>query len=154
MKGLRRILLVEDDPEDTDLIMNSLAEYQLSNVVVAVKNGEEALDYLNYRGKYRERTDGYPVVIILDLKLPGTDGMEVLRQVKSDNRLKLLPVVILTSSLEDRDVAAGYKLGANSYIVKPIDFNQFVSVIKRLGSYWAIVNEPPSVEGTGKGIRI
>lgn len=140
---LKHILLVEDDPTDVEFIMTGLAENNLANMVFAVQDGAEALDYLYYRGKFADRTDGEPVVILLDLKLPKIDGLEVLRQIKTDEKLKCLPVVILTSSNEDQDIAEGYKLGANSYIVKPIDFHQFIDVVKRIGSYWAIVSDQP-----------
>ena len=146
MSKRKHILLVEDDPIDADFIMTGLAGNNLADRVVVLRDGEEALAYLNYRGKYEGRTDGYPVVILLDLKLPKIGGLEVLRQVKTDEKLKCLPVIILTSSKEDQDIVEGYKLGANSYIVKPVDFYQFIDIIKLIGSYWAIVSEPAPVE--------
>ncbi|MBF0505539.1 MAG: response regulator [Nitrospirae bacterium] len=141
MAELRHILLVEDDPYDLELIMTSLASNNIVNEVVAVRDGEEALDYFYRRGKFAGRTGGNPAVVLLDLKLPKVNGFEVLRQVKSDEALRCVPVVILTSSHEDQDIAAGYDLGANGYVVKPVDFNQFFDVIKETGVYWAIINE-------------
>lgn len=146
MPELKHILLVEDDPYDAELIITGLAENNLANRVVTVRDGEEALDYLTYRGKYVDRTDGEPVVVLLDLKLPKIDGREVLRRVRANEKLKCLPVVILTSSKEHQDILEGYKLGANSYIVKPVDFHKFIDVIKLVGSYWAIVSEPLPIE--------
>jgi len=140
MPELKNILLVEDDPNDAELIITGLAENNLANRVVVVHDGEEALDYLNYRGKFAGRREGYPVVVLLDLKLPKIDGREVLRQIKTDEKMRCLPVIILTSSKEERDIVEGYKLGANTYIVKPVDFHQFIDVIKIVGSYWAIVS--------------
>jgi DNA-binding response OmpR family regulator len=142
MPELRRILLVEDDPYDAELVITALAESDLANDIVVLRDGEEALDYLYSRGKFLNRTDGTPSVILLDLKLPKIDGREVLRQLKSDETLKYLPVVILTSSKEDCDVYEGYRLGANSYVVKPVDFHKFMEFIKLIGSYWSIVSEP------------
>ncbi|HAM50254.1 MAG TPA: two-component system response regulator [Nitrospiraceae bacterium] len=146
MPQLKRILLVEDDPNDVELIIAALSENDLNNKVVTIHDGEEALDYLNYRGKFAGRTDGYPAVVLLDLKLPRVSGLEVLRQMKADEKLMYLPVVIFTSSKEDKDIVLGYKLGANSYVVKPIDFHAFIDVIKLIGAYWAIVSEPPPIE--------
>ena len=147
MPELKHILLVEDDSYDAELIITGLAANNLANWVVAVRDGEEALDYLNSRGKFAGRTDGLPGLVLLDLKLPKIDGLEVLRLIKTDEKLRCLPVVILTSSNEDRDIAAGYEEGANSYIVKPIDFHQFIDVMKRIGAYWAIVSGPHHVGG-------
>jgi DNA-binding response OmpR family regulator len=138
-----RILLVEDDPKDTELTLNALEEYNLTNEVVVTADGEEALDYLYYRGKFRGRGNGNPAVMLLDLKLPKVDGLEVLGQVRSDDNLKMIPVVVLTSSREERDMVASYKLGVNAYVVKPVDFHEFVNAIKELGVFWAIINEPP-----------
>ena len=143
MNGLGRILLVEDDPRDVDLTLGALAEYNLANEVVVARDGEEALDYLYCRGSFEARTTDNPAVLLLDLKLPKVDGLEVLEQIKSDEKLKMIPVVVLTSSREERDMVASYKLGVNAYVVKPVDFHEFVNAIKELGVFWAIINEPP-----------
>lgn len=143
MPTIGRILLVEDDPKDTELTMTALEEYNLSNEVVVASDGEEALDYLYYRGKFQRRSGENPAVMLLDLKLPKIDGLEVLQRVKSDDNLKMIPVVVLTSSREERDMVASYKLGVNAYVVKPVDFHEFVNAIKELGVFWAIINEPP-----------
>jgi len=143
MEQIARILLVEDDPSDVDLTMTALADYNLTNEVVVTHDGEEALDYLYCRGKFQSRTPQNPAVILLDLKLPKVDGLEVLEKVKSDEKLKVVPVVVLTSSREERDMVASYKLGVNAYVVKPVDFHEFVNAIKELGVFWAIINQPP-----------
>ncbi len=140
---LQRVLLVEDDPNDLELTLTGLAEYNLANEVVVARDGEEALDFLFRRGKYEGRPNGNPVVVLLDLKLPKVDGLEVLRRMRSDELLKMVPVVILTSSREDKDMVEGYRLGTNAYVVKPVDFHQFVDAIKHLGALWSIINEPP-----------
>lgn len=143
MSELKRILLVEDDPYDAELIITGLAEKNLANEVVVVHDGEEALDFIHHRGKFAGRSDGNPVVVLLDLKLPKIDGLEVLKEMKSDAKLKCIPVVMLTSSREDRDIDEAYRLGANSFVVKPVDFHEFIDVIKQIGAYWAVVSEPP-----------
>lgn len=143
MNGLGRILLVEDDPKDIDLTLTALGEYKLANEVIVVRDGAEALDYLHTKGNYRSRARENPAVVLLDLKLPKVDGLEVLREIRSDERLKLIPVVVLTSSREDRDMVASYKLGVNAYVVKPVDFHAFVNAVKELGVFWAVINEPP-----------
>ncbi len=143
METLQRILMVEDDPRDVELSLTALEQYKLANEVVVVGDGEEALDYLHRRGKFMARANGNPAVILLDLKLPKVDGLEVLQQIKADDALKVIPVVVLTSSREERDMVASYKLGVNAYVVKPVDFHEFVNAVKELGVFWAIVNEPP-----------
>jgi CheY-like chemotaxis protein len=143
MSTLGRILLVEDDPKDVELTLTALEEYNLANEVVVAKDGEEALDYLYGRGNFKARSNDHPAVLLLDLKLPKVDGLEVLQQIKSDEKLKLIPVVVLTSSHEEKDMVASYKLGVNAYVVKPVDFHEFVNAIKELGAFWAVVNEPP-----------
>lgn len=143
MQELKRILLVEDSPNDVELILAALAENCLANEVVVVRDGEEALDYLYRRGVFRLRMEGNPVVVLLDLKLPKVDGLEVLAQVKSDPEMRRLPVVVLTSSREEQDIVNSYKLGTNAYVVKPVDFHEFVDAIKELGLFWAVVNQPP-----------
>ena len=140
---LGRILIVEDDPKDVELTMTALEEYNLANEVVVVGNGADALDYLNYRGKFSTRTGDNPAVMLLDLKLPKVDGLEVLRQVKADEKLKIIPVVVLTSSREVKDMVSSYQLGVNAYVVKPVDFHEFVNAIRELGVFWAIINSPP-----------
>ena len=139
----RRILLVEDDSKDAELTLTVLSEHDLAKDVVVTRDGEEALDYLHCRGSFAGRPGGNPAVVILDLKLPKMDGLEVLQQVRSDEKLKLVPVVVLTSSKNERDVAASYDNGVNAYVVKPVDFQEFVNVIRQLGIFWTIINEPP-----------
>jgi CheY-like chemotaxis protein len=143
MNTLARILLIEDDPKDVELTLTALDEYHLANEVVVASDGEQALDYLWCRGRYAQRERQNPAVLLLDLKLPKVDGLEVLKHVKSDEELKLIPVVVLTSSREEKDMVASYKLGVNAYVVKPVDFHQFVNAIKELGAFWAVINEPP-----------
>lgn len=143
MNGLGRILLVEDDPKDVELTLTALEEYNLANEVVVARDGEEALDFLYCRGSFATRAKQNPAVMLLDLKLPKVDGLEVLQQLKADERLRMIPVVVLTSSREERDMVASYKLGVNAYVVKPVDFHEFVNAIRELGIFWAIINEPP-----------
>ena len=134
---------MEDDPRDVELTLTALEEYNLANEVVVARDGEEALDYLHYRGNFMRRSGENPAVLLLDLKLPKIDGLEVLAQVRSDEKLKMIPVVVLTSSHEEKDMVASYKLGVNAYVVKPVDFHEFVNAIKELGVFWAVINEPP-----------
>ncbi len=143
MSAIGRILLVEDDPNDVELTLTALADYHLANEVVVARDGAEALDYLYRRGAFASRHNGSPAVLLLDLKLPKVDGLEVLQQIKSDEKLRLIPVVVLTSSREERDMVASYRLGVNAYVVKPVDFHEFVNAIKELGIFWAIINQPP-----------
>ena|ERR1700761_3494972 len=143
MEKLGRILMVEDDPKDVELALTALEDYNLANEVVVVRDGEEALNYLYSRNGFATRNSGNPAVMLLDLKLPKIDGLEVLRQVKADEHLKLIPVVVLTSSHEEKDLVTSYKLGVNAYVVKPVDFHQFVNAIKELGVFWAVINAPP-----------
>jgi DNA-binding response OmpR family regulator len=140
---LGRILMVEDDPKDVELTLTALEEYNLANEVIVTRDGEQALDYLYCRREYKTRSSGNPAVMLLDLKLPKVDGLEVLKQLKSDGELRMIPVVVLTSSKEEKDMVASYKLGVNAYVVKPVDFHEFVNAIKELGVFWAIINEPP-----------
>ena len=142
---VKRILLVEDSPKDIELMLTALKECNLGNEVDVAQDGQEALDYLNRVSPYDKRPEGNPAVVLLDLKLPKVDGFEVLRRIRNDNRLKRIPVVILTSSFENRDVLASYELGVNAYVVKPLDFEQFFAAIKKLGVFWAVINQPPSM---------
>ena len=125
------------------MTLEAFAEHNLANEVVVVTDGQEALDYLYCQGKYRLRSKENPAVVILDIKMPKVDGLEVLRTIKEDDNLKVIPVVILTSSREEKDLSKSYKQGVNAYVVKPVDFQQFVGAVKELGAFWAIVNEPP-----------
>src|ERR1700760_2980940 len=143
MDKLGRILMVEDDAKDVELSLTALEDYNLANEVVVVRDGEEALDYLYQRGQFKMRGGDNPAVILLDLKLPKVNGLEVLTQIKADEKLRLIPVVVLTSSKEEKDMVASYKLGVNAYVVKPVDFHEFVNAIKELGAFWAVINEPP-----------
>ncbi|HTD66530.1 MAG TPA: response regulator [Candidatus Limnocylindria bacterium] len=140
---IKSILLVEDDPRDVELTLAGLAEHNLANKVVVVHDGQEALDYLYQRGKFSTRPAGNPVVVLLDIKMPKITGLEVLKIIKADERLKIIPIVVLSSSRETPDVAESYRHGVNAYVVKPVDFGDFLQAIKQLGLFWAAVNEPP-----------
>jgi CheY-like chemotaxis protein len=143
MSTIGRILLVEDDPRDVELTLTALEDYKLANEVVVTRDGQEALDFLYCRGQFLTRPHESPAVMLLDLKLPKVNGLEVLKQVKSDEQLKMIPVVVLTSSHEEKDMMRSYEFGVNAYVVKPVDFHEFVNAIKELGVFWAVINEPP-----------
>jgi len=143
MTTLGRILIVEDDPNDVELTLTALADYNLANEVVVTRDGQQALDFLYCRGEFSTRAPGNPAVMLLDLKLPRIGGLEVLQQVKSNENLKTIPVVVLTSSNEEKDMMRSYRLGVNAYVVKPVDFHEFVNAVKELGVFWAVINEPP-----------
>ncbi len=143
MSSLKRILLAEDNAKDVELTLAALEEHHLANEVLVVNDGVEALDYLYCRGKYKLRTADNPAVVLLDLKMPKLDGLEVLKTIKGDAQLKTIPVVMLTSSREEQDLVESYKLGVNAYVVKPVDFQQFIDAVKNLGVFWALINEPP-----------
>jgi CheY-like chemotaxis protein len=143
MNTLKSILLVEDNPHDAEMTLAALDEHNLSNEVVLVCDGEEALDYLYARGKFQQRALGNPLVILLDLKMPKVDGLEVLRTIKADADLRAIPVVMLTSSREEQDLVRSYALGVNAYVVKPVNFQQFVASVKQIGVFWTMHNEPP-----------
>jgi CheY-like chemotaxis protein len=143
MADIERILLVEDDHKDVELVLSALEENHLANEVLVVRDGEEALDYLHRRAHFRLRRPGNPAVILLDLKIPKVHGLDVLKQIKSDPKLRSVPVVVLTSSTEEPDLAQSYQHGVNAYVVKPVDFSQFVVALKQIGLFWAVINEPP-----------
>ena len=143
MTKLGNILLVEDDPYDVELTLTALTNDQLTNEIVLVRDGAEALDYLYRRGAYESREAGNPAVILLDLKLPKVDGLEVLKRVKSDPPLRTIPIVMLTSSREEKDLAESYDSGSNAYVVKPVGFGDFVEAVRELGIFWAVINQPP-----------
>jgi len=143
MNELKRIMLAEDDARDVELTLRALAQRNLANEVVVVHDGAEALDYLHRRGAWASRPIGNPVVVLLDLKLPKVDGLQVLRHLKGDAQLQMIPVVILTSSREERDLLEGYRLGVNAYVVKPVLFDTFVEAVRQLGIFWALTNESP-----------
>jgi CheY-like chemotaxis protein len=140
---LKRIVLAEDNAHDAELTLTALRENRVSNEVVTVRDGAEALDYLYRRNRFAGRPGGNPAVVLLDLKMPRVDGIEVLRQVKSDPSLRSIPVVVLTSSREEQDLVRTYNLGVNAYVVKPVDFHEFIEAVKLLGGFWAVVNETP-----------
>jgi CheY-like chemotaxis protein len=141
--NLTKILLVEDDPNDVELILSALSENHLANDVIVARDGEEALDYLFRRGAYESRVVGEPAVVLLDLKLPKVSGMEVLEQIKDDPESRTLPVVVLTSSREEQDLVRSYDLGTNAYVVKPVDFPDFIEAVRQVGLFWTITNQPP-----------
>ena len=146
--AIKQILLAEDNENDVELTLHALKECRLSNKVTVVRDGAEALDYIYRRGKYSERGSGLPCVILLDIKMPKIDGLEVLKQIKSDPVLRHIPVVILTSSKEDSDRMRSYNQGANAFVIKPVDCQQFHDALKTLGVFWAIVNELPPIKTT------
>lgn len=143
MSELKPILLAEDNPKDAELTLEALADNKLVNRVVLVRDGVEALEYLHCKGKYESRKPGHPAVVVLDIKMPRMDGIEVLRAIRSDSALKLIPVVMLTSSREEQDLVQSYELGSNAYVVKPVKFTEFVEAVKQLGVFWAMLNELP-----------
>lgn len=143
MNEVKRILLAEDNVNDVELTLAALAHHNLANEVIVVKDGEEALDYLYCRGRFANRPNGNPGVLLLDLKMPKVDGLEVLKQVKSDPSLRSIPVVVLTSSREESDVVRSYNLGVNAYVVKPVDFHEFVDAVAEIGLFWGVLNVAP-----------
>jgi CheY-like chemotaxis protein len=146
-RSIKNILLVEDDIRDVELTMSALEEHHLANKVTIVHDGAEALDYLYHRGKFKTRPPGNPVVVLLDNKMPKVSGLELLKTMKADEHLKMIPVVVLTSSRETPDLVEFYKHGVNAYVVKPVDFSEFMEAVKKLGVFWAAVNEPPPHRG-------
>ena len=147
MINLRTILLAEDNPKDVELTLEALSEHNLANHVVVVKDGVEAMEYLRYEGNYKLRNQGNPAVLLLDIKMPRMDGIEVLKAVRSDDKLKTIPVVILTSSREEPDLKKCYELGVNAYVVKPVNFKDFIEAVKQIGIFWALINELPPEQG-------
>ncbi|HKY33544.1 MAG TPA: response regulator [Candidatus Polarisedimenticolia bacterium] len=143
MNELKRILFAEDSEEDTELTVTALKESRVANEIIVVRDGVEAMDYLLRRGVFASHAPGNPAVALLDLKMPRMDGMEVLRRMRSDDKLRAIPVVILTSSREERDLVESYRLGVNAYVVKPVKFQQFVDAVKTLGLFWGVLNETP-----------
>ncbi len=139
------VLLVEDNPNDVELTLHAFRKHNLANRIHIVRDGAEALDFLFCRGPYQDRDPVIPKVILLDLKLPKVDGLEVLRQLRADERTRLMPVVVMTSSRQENDVVEAYKLGINSYIVKPVDFDQFTESVRQIGYYWLLLNQPPKL---------
>jgi two-component system, response regulator len=151
MNPLRRVLLVEDSARDAELILHSLHAHKLANEVVHVRDGAEALDYLYRRGPFASRSDDQPALLLLDLKLPKVDGLEVLRLIKGDAALKTIPVVMMTSSRQEQDLVRSYELGVNAYVVKPMKFQDFVEAVKQVSAFWAVLNEvPESLLSTGR----
>ena len=140
---IRNILLIEDDPRDVELTLTALEEHHLANKVVAVRDGEKALDYLYRRGEFKDRPPGHPIMVLLDIKMPKVNGLEVLKIIKADENLRTIPVVVLSSSRETPDLTESYKHGVNAYVVKPVDFNEFMRAVQQLGIFWAAINEPP-----------
>ncbi|MBZ3930809.1 response regulator [Xanthomonas citri] len=146
MTAIRTILLAEDSPADAEMAVDALREARLANPIVHVEDGVEAMDYLLRRGMFADREEGLPAVLLLDIKMPRLDGLEVLKQVRSDETLKRLPVVILSSSREESDLARSWDLGVNAYVVKPVDVDQFFDAVKTLGTFWAVINQAPELD--------
>ncbi|HET6330318.1 MAG TPA: response regulator [Holophagaceae bacterium] len=151
MTGLKRILLVEDNPNDVELTLAAFTEHHLANEVVVMRDGADALDYLFRRGAYTGRLAGNPAVVLLDLKLPKVNGLEVLEAVRAEPSLHTLPIVVLTSSREEPDLHRCYELGVNAYVVKPVDFSDFIRAVGNLGVFWALINQPPPGSRSAKG---
>lgn len=149
MTAPKRILLAEDSPQDVEMTLTAFSEHNLCNEIDVVNDGEQALDYLYRRGRYAQRPAGSPVLVLLDLKMPKVDGLEVLRTIKEDPQLRTMPVVMLTSSREEQDIIRSYQLGINAYVVKPVDFHAFIEAVKQLGTFWTIHNEPPPPPASG-----
>ena len=139
--------MAEDNPNDVELTLEALAEHNLVNRIVVVKDGVETMEYLRREGKHKQRPPGNPAVLLLDVKMPRMNGIEVLKTIRSDAALKMLPVVMLTSSREEPDLIRCYELGVNAYVVKPVDFKDFIDAVKQVGVFWAVINEPPPVKG-------
>jgi CheY-like chemotaxis protein len=144
MVEIRTILFAEDNPRDVELTLEALGDHNLANNVVVVRDGVETIEYLRCEGKYKQRKPGNPAVLLLDIKMPRMDGIEVLRTIRNDNELKMLPVVMLTSSREEQDLIKSYELGVNAYVVKPVDFKEFIEAVKQVGVFWAVINEVPA----------
>ncbi|NOT54674.1 MAG: response regulator [Deltaproteobacteria bacterium] len=144
----QQMLLVEDNQNDVELMLSILAESHFANEVVVVRDGAEALDYLFRRGKFATRDEHTPAVVLLDMKMPKVNGLEVLKQIRADQRLRWLPVVMLTSSRVERDILESYECGANAYVVKPVDFEEYVETVKDIGKFWSVHNEPPPGKGS------
>jgi CheY-like chemotaxis protein len=150
--NVKRILLVDDSARDREMALDALHQNNLSNEVVALRDGAEALDYMYRRGEYATRPDDDPIVILLDLKMPRVDGLEVLRTLKEDRRFKTVPIVMMTSSREEQDVIRSYQLGVNAYVVKPLNFHDFIEAVKAVGVFWAVTNEPPGNESHSSAV--
>ncbi|MDZ7743187.1 MAG: response regulator [Bacteroidota bacterium] len=146
MNELKTILLAEDNPQDVELTIEALKDHKLANHVFVVNDGVEVMEYLNYEGRFKDRKKGIPVVLLLDIKMPRMDGIEVLEAIRSNEKLKMLPVVMLTASREEPDLKKCYALGVNAYVVKPVDFKDFLEAVKHIGVFWAMLNEKPPME--------
>jgi len=149
MVEIRTILFAEDNPRDVELTLEALGDHNLANNVIVVRDGVETMEYLRREGKYKQRKTGNPAVLLLDIKMPRMDGIEVLRAIRNDNKLKMLPVVMLTSSREEQDLIKSYELGVNAYVVKPVDFKEFIEAVRQLGIFWAVINEAPPLGNNG-----
>jgi CheY-like chemotaxis protein len=143
MVEIRTILFAEDNPRDVELTLEALGDHNLANNVIVVRDGVETMEYLRCEGKYKQRKPGNPAVLLLDIKMPRMDGIEVLRTIRNNNELKTIPIVMLTSSREEQDLIKSYELGVNAYVVKPVDFKEFIEAVKQLGVFWAVINEVP-----------
>jgi CheY-like chemotaxis protein len=149
MNNFRSILLVEDNPKDVELTLEAFTDHNLVNRIAVARDGVEALEYLRREGEHRLRAPDFPAVVLMDIKMPRMDGLEVLREIRADPALKTIPVVMLTSSREESDLIRSYQLGINAYVVKPVVFAQFIEAVRQIGVFWAIINEPPPIHGGG-----